>query len=252
MATIYEKKEKVAYITISRPEALNAMDQVTWDSFFAAVEDFGRDDDAWVLIVTGAGDKAFSAGADLKSIVPSLATGETTAPPTIWFKDLYKPIIAAVNGFCFAGAMEIVLATDIRVASENAVFGQTEAKWGIQPAGGAPTRLPRCISWCHAMEILLTADMFSAQEAYRMGLVNRVVPLNELMPTAERFARKICENGPLAVRAIKEAAMRSLNTPLDQALALEYFMGQKVFATKDAEEGPRAFSEKRKPVFRGN
>jgi len=251
MAIIYDKKDRIAYLTINRPEALNAMDHATWQEVFAAIEDFGGDDDSWVMIITGAGDKAFSVGADLKSVIPSVAAGETEIPPTVWFKDIYKPIIAAINGFCYAGAMEIVLATDIRIASENAVLGQVEAKWGAFTSAGGTVRLVRHLSWCHAMEILLAAEPITAQDAYRIGLVNRVVPLNELMPTAEAMARRICENGPLAVRAIKEAAVRALSMPLDQALALEYFMGEKIFKSEDAQEGPRAFAEKRKPEFRG-
>jgi enoyl-CoA hydratase len=226
------------------------MDHTTWQEIFAAIEDFRRDDNSWVMIVTGAGDKAFSVGADLKSVISSVASGETEITPTVWFKDIYKPIIAAINGFCFAGAMEMVLATDIRIASENAVFGQVEAKWGIFTSAGGTVRLVRHLSWCHAMEILLMADPITAQDAYRMGLVNRVVPLDKLMPTAEAIARRICENGPLAVRAIKEAAVRALSMPLDQALALEYFMGEKIFRSEDAKEGPRAFAEKREPHFR--
>lgn len=251
MAIIYDKKDRIAYLTINRPEALNAMDHATWQEVFAAIEDFGGDDDSWVMIITGAGDKAFSVGADLKSLISSVAAGETEVTPTVWFKDIYKPVIAAINGFCFAGAMEMVLATDIRIASENAVLGQVEAKWGVFTSAGGTVRLVRHLSWCHAMEILLAAEPITAQEAYRIGLVNRVVPLNELMPTAEAMARRICENGPLAVRAIKEAAVRALSMPLDQALALEYFMGEKIFKSEDAQEGPRAFAEKRKPEFRG-
>jgi enoyl-CoA hydratase/carnithine racemase len=251
MAIIYDKKDRIAYLTINRPEAMNAMDHTTWQEVFAAIEDFRRDEDSWVFIITGAGDKAFSAGADLKSVAPALTSGKMKLPPTVFFKDIFKPIIAAVNGFCFAGAMELVLATDIRIASENAIFAQTEPKLGNAPGGGASVRLPRQISWCHAMEVLLTGDSITAQDAYRMGLVNRVVPIRELMPTAEGIARRICENGPLAVRAIKEAALRSLSLPLDQALALEYFVCDKLLATEDAKEGPRAFAEQRKPVFRG-
>ena len=251
MAILREKKDKIAYITISRPEAMNAMDYDTWQGLFAAIDDFRDDDGSWVLIVTGAGDKAFSVGADLKSVISSVAAGQMENPPIVWFKDIYKPIIAAVNGFCFAGAMEMVLATDIRIAAENAVFSQAEAKWGISTSAGAASRLPRQLSWCHAMELLFTGDPITAQDAYRIGLVNRVVPLSQLMPTAEAMARRICENGPLAVRTFKEVAVRSMNMPLDQALALEYLTGRHIFTTEDAKEGPRAFAEKRKPTFRG-
>ena len=251
MAIIYDRKGRIAYLTINRPEALNVLDSTTLQEIFVSIEDFRRDDEAWVLVITGAGDKAFSVGADLKEVSASMVSGKMKLTPVVWFKDIFKPIIAAINGFCFAGAMEMVLATDIRIAAENAIFGQVEAKWGIFTSYGGSVRLTRQLSWCHAMEILLTADQITAQDAYRMGLVNRVVPLNELMPTAEKIAQKICENGPLAVRAIKEAATRSLSMPMDQALALEYFIGEKIHASEDAKEGPRAFAEKRKPVFRG-
>ena len=175
MPIIYEKKDKIACITISRPEAMNAMDHEMWQGIFRAIDDFRDDDGSWVLIVTGAGDRAFSAGADLKSVISSVAEGETENPPIVWFKDIYKPVIAAVNGFCFAGAMELLLATDIRIASENAVFSQAEAKWGIFTSAGY-VRLVQQVSWCHAMELLFTADPITAQDAYRIGLVNRVVP----------------------------------------------------------------------------
>jgi enoyl-CoA hydratase/carnithine racemase len=256
MAIIYEKKDKIAYLTINRPEALNALDVPTWREVFAAIDDFRCDDDSWVMIVTGAGDKAFSVGVDLKSTISSLADGKAeemkwTRETSTWFRDVYKPVIAAVNGFCFAGAMEMLLATDIRIASENAVFGQIEAKWGIFTSGGGTVRLVRHVSWCHAMELLLAAQMVTAQDAYRMGLVNRVVPLKDLMPTAEAMARQICQNGPLAVRAMKEAGLRSLSLPMEEALNMESMVGKMIFNTQDAKEGPRAFAEKRVPHFVG-
>lgn len=251
MGIIYDKKDKIAYITINRPEAMNALDATTYRELLKAIDDFKHDDSSWVLIITGAGNKAFSAGIDLMSLAPSLTDSKTQAAPTVWFKDIFKPIIAAVNGFCFGGAMEILLATDLRIAAENAVFGIREPGWGIMPTCGNTVRLPRQISWCYAMEMLLLADKIAAHEAYRMGLVNRVVPLNQLMPTAESIARRICENGPLAIRATKEAATRSLSLPLDQALVLEFFMGEKIFGTDDVQEGLRSFLEKRKPNFQG-
>lgn len=256
MAIIYEKKDRIAYLTINRPEALNALDTITWREMFGAIDDFRRDDDAWVMIVTGAGDKAFSVGVDLKSTISSLADGgaedlKWTRESSTWFREVYKPVLSAVNGFCFAGAMEMVLATDIRIASENAVFGQMEAKWGIFTSGGGTVRLVREVSWCHAMEMLLAAQMITAQDAYRMGLVNRVVPLKDLMPAAEAMAHQICQNGPLAVRAMKEAGLRSLSMPIDDALNMESMLGKLIFNTQDAKEGPRAFAEKRAPHFVG-
>lgn len=256
MAIIYEKKDRIAYLTINRPEALNALDTTTWREMFGAIDEFRRDDDAWVMIVTGAGDKAFSVGVDLKSTISSLADGgaedlKWTRESSTWFREIYKPVISAVNGFCFAGAMEMVLATDIRIASENAVFGQMEAKWGIFTSGGGTVRLVREVSWCHAMEMLLVAQMITAQDAYRMGLVNRVVPLKDLMPAAEAMAGQICQNGPLVVRAMKEAGLRSLSMPIDDALNMESMLGKLIFNTQDAKEGPRAFAEKRAPHFVG-
>ncbi len=254
MGIIYEKKDRIAYLTINRAEALNALDTTTWGELFGAIDDFRRDGQSWVMIVTGAGDKAFSVGADLKSTISSLADGKAddlnwTSETSTWFKDVYKPVIAAVNGFCFAGAMEMVLATDIRIASDNAVFGQMEAKWGIITSSGGTVRLVREVSWCHAMELLLAAQPVTAPEAYRMGLVNRVVPLKDLMPTAEAMARQICQNGPLAVRAIKEIGLRSLSLPMTEALNMESIVGKMIFNTEDAKEGPRAFAEKRPPRF---
>jgi len=251
MPIVYEKKDKIAYVTINRPEAMNAMDYEMWQGLFAAIDDFRDDAGSWVMIITGAGDKAFSTGADLTSVISSVAAGEMDNPTIVWFKDIYKPIIAAVNGICFAGAMEMVLATDIRIASENAVFSQAEARWGILTSAGGTVRLARQVAWCHAMELLFTADRITAQDAYRIGLVNRVVPPDQLMSTAETIARRICENAPLVVRAMKEAAMRSKSMPLDQALALESFMGKHIFTTQDAAEGPKAFAERRKPNFMG-
>jgi len=251
MGAIYDKKDMVACLTINRPEFMNSIDQATFGEMKAAVDDFRDDDSVRVLIVTGAGEKAFSTGADLKSVMSDVNLSAAQWTRSRWFEGVYKPVIAAVNGFCFAGALEIVLFTDIRIASENAVFGMTEARWGVSPCDGAITRLTSQVSWCHMMELFAIADPVSAQDAFRMGLVNRVVPLKELMPTAEKIARRIAANAPLAVRNIKEVALRSLSMPMDQSFALEWAMGTRIMATEDAREGPRAFAEKRNPEYKG-
>ena len=164
---------------------------------------------------------------------------------------LYKPIIAAVNGFCIAGGMEMLQGTDIRIAAENASFGIGEPRRGLFPGGGSTTKLPRQIGFAHAMEILLTAEPISARKAYEYGIVNEVVPLDQLMPTAIRYAELICKNGPLAVRKVKESALKGLGMPLKEALDQEMMYAGEVFSTEDAMEGIHAFNEKRAPVWKG-
>lgn len=252
MAIIYEKRDRIAYLTLNRPEAMNAIDPQTREEIAEASEDFNSDPDSWVLVLTGAGEKAFCAGADLKTLIPAITSGaigiEVSFRP--FFADIYKPIVAAINGFCLAGGTDLILGTDIRIAAEHATFALPEPRWGLVPIG-SHVRLPRQVPWCRAMEILLIGDPVTAQVAYEIGLINMVVPLPELMPTAQRIAERLCENGPLAVRTIKEIAVRALSMPMDQGFILESLMGQRVFASEDAKEGPRAFVEKRKPVFRG-
>jgi len=253
MTIEYEKKGNIAYMTINRPEVRNALTIQMFQDIDRLGQEFQNDPEAWVMILTGAGDKAFSAGADLKDAIPRL-----TASPGMggsssgvrFFSGVYKPIIAAVNGVAVAGGTEILNGTDIRIAAEHATFGITESRWSLVPLGGSCVRMPRHIPWCRAMEILLMADQISAQEALQIGLINKVVPLPELMPTAQKAAERICENGPLAVRTIKEIAVRSLSMPIEQGFLLESLLGGKVWQSEDAKEGPRAFAEKRKPVWR--
>lgn len=258
MSIIYEKKDHVAYLTLNRPEAMNAFDIPTWVAMDDACEDFHHDPDSWVMVVTGAGDKAFSAGGDLKSLIPAITGMDPEAYDKLvrlrrpkFFQDIYKPIVAAVNGFCLAGGSEMLLGTDIRVAADHATFSIAEARWGLYPGGGSTVRLPRQVSWCNAMEILLTAQKITAQEALRMGLINRVVPMSDLMSTAEEFARTITSNGPLSVKSIKEAALKSKSMSLESAFSLETYIARLVFASADAKEGPIAFMEKRPPNFTG-
>jgi enoyl-CoA hydratase len=163
--------------------------------------------------------------------------------------ELYKPVISAINGFAIAGGLEIIQATDIRIAAESARFGLQEVKWAIFPKGGSTVRLPRQVPYCKAMEILLTGELFNAREALEMGFVNKVVPDGELMPAAEAVARKIIANGPLAVRAIKEAVIRNIGLTIKEGLALESRIAEPVYQSQDAKEGPLAFLEKREPRY---
>jgi len=249
---LYEKRGKIAVMTINRPEALNAFTAEMLRGMDAAFADFAKDDSLWVAILTAAGDRAFSSGMDLKEAIPMLQGGDEmgyedhTKRP---FSDVFKPIIAAVNGFCIAGGMEFMQGTDIRIAAETATFGLGEVRWGIIPTGGSHVRLPRQIPWAVAMEMLLTGKPLTAQRAYDIGLVNQVVPADKLMETALQWAETICKNGPLAVRTAKEIAVRAL--ALESGFVLEKALGARVMQSEDAKEGPRAFAEKRKPNYTG-
>jgi enoyl-CoA hydratase len=266
---LYEKKGRIAYLTINRPERRNSLNLPSMRILAAAWTDFKEDPECWIAIITGAGDKAFCVGADLKEFVPAVTSqidelasfdksllGEefdARAPLRAVLRegDLYKPVIAAVNGICAAGGMEMLLGTDIRVASENATFSVAEVKRGLFPGGGTTVRLPRHIPYAKAMEILLTGDPISAQEAYDLGLINQIVPQKDLMSAAQKWADRILENGPLAVRAIKESVTKGMAMSMAEAFDFELKQAATVFATEDAREGPKAFIEKRKPNWKG-
>ena len=257
MAIRYDKDGKIATITINRPEAMNAMDRETSRELAEAFQDFDQDEQLLVAILTGAGDRAFSAGADLKKMYGRVEDGNIRE---IWDHQrqwrlgqrlqVWKPVIAAINGYCLAGGLELAMGCDIRIASESASFGCPEVRWGILHGYGA-LRLPKTIPLSAAMELLLTGERISAQEAYRLGIVSRLVPPAALMPTAQQLAEKICANGPLAIRVTKELAWRGLETSTDEALRLYSALGALVRASEDAREGPRAFAEKRQPQFKG-
>jgi E-phenylitaconyl-CoA hydratase len=256
MGIIYEKKDKIAYITLNRPEAMNAMDPETYTQLSEAWADVRDDPDVWVAIITGAGDKAFSAGADLKKTI-----GRPVEAWHFWQTqeeqilnrglEVWKPIVAAVNGYCLAGGMTLLLATDIRIAAEHATFGLSEVSRGILPGNGGTQRTIQQLPYPIAMHFLLTGERMTAEDALRAGLINKVVPLPDLMTEAERIARKICENAPLAVRAIKELAVRGQYLPIEYGLRLEQAVQRALAGTDDAKEGPRAFAEKRKPSYTG-
>ena len=258
---LYEKRERIAYITLNRPEALNALNTPLRRLLLEALQDFAADDETWVAVITGAGSRAFSAGADLKEMsARRQAESEAGWRDPFWAPEpvslnrglrIWKPVVAAINGYCLAGGLELALACDIRIAAEHAEFALKEVQRGIIPGGGGTQRLPRAIPLNIALELMLTGDHIDAREAHRLGLVNHVVPAEQLMPTAEAIARKICANAPLAVREIKEAAYRGLDTTLDEGLRLESLLAKAIRHTKDSKEGPRAFAEKRPAVFKG-
>jgi len=265
-ALLYEKRDGVAYLTFNRPEVHNAWNPELFCRLADAWADFAEDGSLRVAIITGAGDKAFAVGADLATFIPLVTRARQpeddwdrrvledltlTDPAVLRNYPLYKPVIAAVNGFCLAGGTELLQGTDIRIAAEHATFGLSESKRALVPGGGSMVRLARQIPYCKAMEILLTGDRISAEEAYRIGLVNYVVPAAEVMPLAEQFARKLAANGPLALRAIKEAVIRTSGLPLEEAYKIESKLSRQVFLSEDAREGPRAFMEKREPRYTG-
>ncbi len=255
---IYEKdaERRRAYITFNRPERMNAISPEMSGAITEAIEDFNNDPEMWVVIFTGSGDRAFCAGGDLGSTIPNATAAARDEPLRVnehrFFDRVFKPILAAVNGFCVAGGLEMMQGMDIRIASETASFGLGEVRWGIVPAGGSHVRLPRQIPWAWAMELLMTGQRITAQQAYNCGLVNRVVAPDQLMAETERFADMICENGPLAVRTAKEIAVRaSMGMSWEQGFSLESVLSQRAFGSEDAVEGPKAFMEKRKPNFQG-
>ena len=265
-AVVYEKKGGIAYIILNRPEVHNALDAEVVVRLAEAWQDFADDDSLRVAIITGAGDRAFSSGADLRKLIPLMAgarqPGDEYEEKLMSNRrlinvallrgfDLYKPIIAAINGYCLAGGTEIIQATDIRIAAQHATFGLTEVKRAIIPSGGSMVRLPRQIPFCKAMEVLLVGDSMSAEEAHRIGLVNQVVSPGKLMEMAEEFAGKIAENGPLAVRKIKETVLKALGRPVNEGYALEDEAARVIMGSEDAREGPRAFAEKRPPRYVG-
>jgi len=265
-ALLFEVRNHIAYLTLNRPEVHNSLNPEMIMRLVDAWERINADDDIRVVIITGAGDKSFSAGADLGRLIPLFT--KARQPEDEWDRrlvsdrdradhallrgyDVFKPIIAAVNGFCIAGGFELMQATDLRIAAEHASFGLQEVKWAIIPGGGSLVRLPRQMPYCRAMEILLTGNRIDAQEAYRLGLINYVVPASEVMAKAEELATTIAANGPIAVRAIKEGVIRASGRPLDDGFHIENEVAKPVMKSEDAREGPRAFLEKRKPVYKG-
>ena len=279
MAIHYEKDGNVVTITIDRPEARNSLDLEHFGQLADSWVRYRDDDDAFVAILTGVGD-VYCVGADLKSFISvvteradQLAAGGSheqvegsqytmahslvavlrdgaTLPDGTEFK-LFKPVIAAINGICAAGGLEMMWNTDLRVCADTAWFQLAEPRRGLFPGGGSTVHSARQLSWCDAMEVVLLADRITPQRAYEMGLVNRVVPRDRVLAEARALADTICLNGPLAVRACKQSAKESTFLPLREALANEMSFSTSVFMSEDAKEGIRAFKEKRAPVWKG-
>ncbi|HMO87389.1 MAG TPA: enoyl-CoA hydratase-related protein [Lacipirellulaceae bacterium] len=263
MTLLFEKSGHIATLTINRPESMNAMDPATYKQLSDAWIEVRDNPEIWVAVITGANNserppekQAFTAGADLKKTIPQsseLWHFWQTQEDQILNRGLevWKPVVAAVNGFCLAGGMTLLFATDIRIASEHASVGISEVKRGILPGNGGTQRAVHQLPYPVAMELLLVGDTLSAQEALKYGLVNRVVPHGQLMPATMEVAEKLAANPPLAVRAIKELAIRSQHLPLHDGLRLEQAIQSVLRQSEDAKEGPRAFAEKRAPVYRG-
>ncbi len=256
-AVLYETKGRVAYITLNRPEAMNALNAEVNRGLNESFARFRDDPEVWTAIVTGTGGRAFSAGADLKEMSAGREAEATrggpapTTPGVLGWPVVWKPIVAAINGYCLAGGLELALRCDIRICSEDSRFGLTEVSRGIIPGAGGTQRLPRTVPVGMAMEMIFTGKHITAEEALRIGLVNRVVPKDQVMPAAEEVAAQINANAPLAVRMTKESILRGLDTTLDEGLRLEGMFSRLVRFTEDSREGPKAFAEKRPAEFKG-
>jgi len=254
MAVDYKKEGRIAIFTINRPEAMNAINVQAVQELHEAMVSFRDDPEVWVGIITGAGERAFCCGADIKDMLPFMKEHRDSpwAIPATPMRglDMWKPLVAAINGLALGGGLEIALACDIRIASETARFGTPEVTLGLMPGWGGTQRLPRMLPWCKAAEILLMGRLIDAEEAYRIGLVNKVVPQDKVMPTAKEWAEAICQAGPLAVRAAKEAMIRGSSMTLDEGLRLENSLVSYLAGTEDFTEGTTAFVEKRKPVYK--
>jgi len=260
-------EDHIATITIDRPEAKNSCDVYHFRDLANAWRRFRDETDAWAAIVTGVGHN-FMSGADLKTYIPQITelqakirSGDVTEIDGCQLRDgtdavlrsltIYKPIIAAVNGPCVAGGMEMLGGVDIRVATINAKFGVMEPKRGLFAGGGTTVRLPRQLAYPAAMEFLLTAEAFPAERALELGLLNEIVDEDSLMERARSWARRITVNAPLAVQATKESVLRGLAMDMKDAFKLESEIAGKIFSSEDAKEGPKAFAEKRPPVWHG-
>ncbi len=263
---LYETRGAVAWVTFNRPQRKNTWTAESFVLLSEAWRDFAANPALRVAVVTGAGDEVFSAGGDLSALIP-LFTGARqpeTEMARRFLADpgcadralmkaevLAKPVIAAINGLAYGGGLEIMLASDLRIASEHARFALPEVKRAIVPGAGSMVRLPRQIGYARAMELLLSGEPIDAERALAWGLVNAVVPAAELLDRVEAWARRLARNGPLAQQAIKRVALETAGMPLEQAFALERAEAAKVMASSDAREGPKAFIEKREPRYVG-
>jgi enoyl-CoA hydratase/carnithine racemase len=251
---LYEKKGGIAYVRVNRPKVLNALNTPTWSDLRTAFEDARDDMTVRGVILTGAGDKAFIAGADISELAQAAAfeaqqSSRFGQQVLDLIENLGKPVVAAVNGFALGGGCETAMACTIRLAVESARFGQPEV--GLVPGGGGTQRLPRLVGKGRALQLILSGEMIDAQEAYRIGLVNQIVPAAELIARAEAILHKIAANGPIAVRFSLEAVNKGMETSQSEGLLLEAAYFGLCAATEDKKEGTAAFLEKRAPQFRG-
>lgn len=257
MSLLYEVRESVAIVTLNRPEAMNSIDPETRVELRDAWQRAATDEAVRCVVLTGAGEKAFCTGSDLKKTMPpkesyaQLTFGQAQSNHLLAGMDMDKPIVCAVNGFAMGGGMELALACDVRIASENAQFALSEVRIGSIPGAGGTQRLPRLIGHSDAMLMLLTGDRVDAQEALRTGLISKVVPQAQLLETALAIATRIAQNAPLSVKAVKRLVREGSAMPLDRALALESYVFGLLRDTEDRIEGRRAFQEKRPPAYRG-
>jgi enoyl-CoA hydratase/carnithine racemase len=253
---VYEKKGAIAYVTVNRPMVLNALSRTTWADLRAAFEDVRDDAEVQGAILTGAGNKAFIAGADISELAHATAIDAEQSSRfgqevLDLIENLGKPVIAAINGFALGGGCETAMACTIRIAVVNAKFGQPEVSLGLLPGGGGTQRLPRLVGKGRALQLILSGEMISAQEAYRIGLINEIVPAADLIPRAEAILNKIGSNAPVAVKFALEATNKGLETSQSEGLLLEASYFGLCAATEDKKEGTSAFLEKRAPQFHG-
>jgi enoyl-CoA hydratase len=247
------KEGLIGIVQLNRPKVLNALNSETMIELVKAFEEFDKDQSVNVIILTG-GPNVFAAGADLKEMAQAtpvdLVLGRRFE---LWdrIREISKPIIAAVSGYCLGGGNELVMSCDIIIASETATFGQPEVNVGIMPGAGGTQRLTRAVGKYRSMEMILTGRSISAEEAFRIGLVNKIVPVESLMDEAKKIASEIASKPPISVRAAKEAIARAQDTTLEVGLEFERRAFYLLFATEDGKEGMKAFLEKRKPVFKG-
>ncbi len=252
---LFEQRDRVAIVTINRPDKRNALNIKTREEGAALLDELRSDDSVGVVVITGAGDKAFIAGADIAefagrtaSMQRDVMTGRSLFTAIDTFP---KPIVAMINGYCLGGGCELALACDIRIASESASFGQPEINLGIIPGGGGTQRLTRMVGEGKAMELILTGEIIDARTAFSIGLVNHVVPADQLESKTLEIANRIAEKGPISVRLAKEAVKLASRSNLDEGLRREVDLFALCFSTEDKDEGVQAFLEKRKPAFKG-
>ena len=253
---LYEVKDSIAYVTLNRPKVMNALNHKTWEDLETAFQDARNDASVRGVILTGAGDKAFIAGADINELA-GLTAVEAERSSTFGqsvlnlVESLGKPVIAAINGYALGGGCETAMACTIRIASETAKFGQPEVTLGVMPGAGGTQRLPRLVGRGRALQIILTGQIIDASEAYRIGLVNEIVPTANLVARAEAILKQIFGNAPVAVKYSLEAVMKGLETSQAEGLSLEASLFGLCGGTEDKKEGTSAFLQKRKPQFQG-